>query len=168
LVHDAPLVISADAVSMRRHRIVDKSTSVSFDGTQLASLNCERDHIPDRRSTTVKFKALGGAAALALQQPSTWRRPSRAVLCEDLNLNHMLVDSAYVQSCIDAASAYRQRPNDDFGTREHGWRTSRADASFISLLASGSIGHFLVRLVAVGQQRLDRDRLQVRHRQPAG
>ena len=51
----------------------------------------------------MKFKALGGAAALALAA-AFYMAPAGAVsiLCEDPALNHMLVDSAYVQSCIEA------------------------------------------------------------------
>jgi hypothetical protein len=51
----------------------------------------------------VKFKTISGAAALALAA-ACYMAPASAVpvLCENVNNNHMFVDSAYVQSCIDA------------------------------------------------------------------
>jgi hypothetical protein len=51
----------------------------------------------------VNFKAISGAAAIALAA-ALYITPASAVpvLCQDANLNHMNVDSAYVQSCIDA------------------------------------------------------------------
>jgi hypothetical protein len=66
------------------------------------------------------------------------------VLCEDVNLNHMLVDSSYVQSCIDAGVGnIGNGQNDDFlNAGNTGWTDITGDASFISFTQNGSTGTF--------------------------
>ena len=93
----------------------------------------------------MKFKAIGGAAALALAA-ACYMAPAAAtpVLCEDINLNHMLVDSAYVQSCIDAGVGnIGNGQNDDFlNAGNTGWTDITANASFIGFGQGGSTGTF--------------------------
>jgi hypothetical protein len=66
------------------------------------------------------------------------------VLCEDVNLNHMLVDGSYVQSCIDAGVGnIGNGQNDDFlNAGNTGWTDITGDASFISFTQNGSTGTF--------------------------
>jgi hypothetical protein len=67
-----------------------------------------------------------------------------SVLCEDVNLNHMLVDSAYVQSCIDAGVGnIGNGQNDDFlNAGNTGWTDITGDASFLNFTQTGSTGTF--------------------------
>jgi len=92
----------------------------------------------------VKLKALGGAAALALAAAS-YMAPAAAtpVLCEDPNLNHMLVDSAYVQSCIDAGVGnIGNGQNDDFlNAGNTGWTDITSTLGYF-FSQSGSSGEF--------------------------
>lgn len=93
----------------------------------------------------MKFKTISGAAALALAA-AFYMAPAGAVavLCEDVNLNHMLVDSAYVQSCIDAGVGnIGNGQNDDFlNAGNTGWTDITGDASFLSFSQNGSTGTF--------------------------
>jgi hypothetical protein len=92
----------------------------------------------------VKFKATGGAAALALAA-ALYMAPAAAapILCEDPNLNHMLVDSSLVQSCIDAGVGnIGNGQNDDFlNAGNTGWTDISGSAS-LSFTQSGSTGTF--------------------------
>jgi PEP-CTERM motif-containing protein len=92
----------------------------------------------------VKLKAIGSAAALALAA-AFYMAPAAAtpVLCEDVNLNHMLVDSAYVQSCIDAGVGnIGNGQNDDFlNAGNTGWTDISGSASLV-LGQNGSTGTF--------------------------
>lgn len=82
----------------------------------------------------MKFKAIGGAAALALAA-ACYMAPASAtpVLCEDINLNHMLVDSAYVQSCVDAGVGnIGNGQNDDFlNAGNTGWTDVSSTANLL-------------------------------------
>jgi hypothetical protein len=92
----------------------------------------------------VNLKAISGAAALALAA-ALYMAPASAVpvLCEDVNLNHMLVDSAYVQSCIDAGVGnIGNGQNDDFlNAGNTGWTDISGSAS-LSFGQNGSTGTF--------------------------
>jgi hypothetical protein len=92
----------------------------------------------------VKLKAISGAAALALAA-AFYMAPAGAVsiLCEDPNLNHMLVDSAYVQSCIDAGVGnIGNGQNDDFlNAGNTGWTDISGSAS-LAFSQNGSTGTF--------------------------
>jgi hypothetical protein len=73
----------------------------------------------------VNLKSISGAAAIALAAVC-YTAPASAVpvLCENPNVNHMLVDSAYVASCIDAGVGnIGNGQNDDFlnGGAGGGW-----------------------------------------------
>lgn len=89
----------------------------------------------------MKLQAIGGAAALALAA-AFYMAPAAAtpVLCEDVNLNHMFVDSAYVQSCIDAGVGnIGNGQNDDFlNAGNTGW----TDISSIAGLNFDQDGNF--------------------------
>ena len=93
----------------------------------------------------MKLKAIGSAAALALAA-AVYMAPAAAtpVLCEDVNLNHMLVDSAYVQSCIDAGVGnIGNGQNDDFlNAGNTGWTDVTAQATTFGFSQSGSSGSF--------------------------
>ena len=73
----------------------------------------------------MNLKSISGAAAIALAAVC-YTAPASAVpvLCENPNVNHMLVDSAYVASCIDAGVGnIGSGQNDDFlnGGAGGGW-----------------------------------------------
>ena len=73
----------------------------------------------------MNFKAISGTAAIALAAVC-YTAPASAVpvLCENPNVNHMNVDSAYVASCIDAGVGnIGNGQNDDFlnGGAGGGW-----------------------------------------------
>jgi hypothetical protein len=92
----------------------------------------------------VKLKAIGGAAALALAAAFYMAPASSApILCENINLNHMLVDSAYVQSCIDAGVGnIGNGQNDDFlNAGNTGW-TDISSVASLSFTQNGSTGTF--------------------------
>lgn len=90
----------------------------------------------------MNLKAISGMAAIALAA-ACYTVPASAVpvLCENPNVNHMLVDSAYVASCIDAGIGnIGNGQNDDFlnGGAGGGW-TDVADGGFTQ---TGSTGTF--------------------------
>ena len=93
----------------------------------------------------MKFKVIGGAAALALAA-ACYMAPAAAtpVLCEDVNLNHMLVDSAYVQSCVDAGVGnIGNGQNDDFlNAGNTGWTDVTSQAGSYGFGQNGSTGTF--------------------------
>jgi hypothetical protein len=64
----------------------------------------------------MNLKTITSAALLALAATG-YMTPASAVpvLCENVNVNHMLVDSAYVQGCVDAGVGnIGNGQNDDF------------------------------------------------------
>jgi hypothetical protein len=93
----------------------------------------------------VKFRAISGAAALALAA-AFYMAPAGAVpvLCEDVNLNHMLVDGSYVQSCIDAGVGnIGNGQNDDFlNAGNTGWTDVTSQATTFGFSQNGSTGSF--------------------------
>jgi hypothetical protein len=92
----------------------------------------------------MNLKAITGAAVLALAA-TCYMAPAGAVsvLCEDVNLNHMLVDSAYVQSCIDAGVGnIGNGQNDDFlNAGNTGW-TDISSIAGLDFDQTGSTGTF--------------------------
>jgi hypothetical protein len=90
----------------------------------------------------VNLKSISGAAAIALAAVC-YTAPASAVpvLCEDTNVNHMYVDSAYVASCIDAGVGnIGNGQNDDFlnGGDGGGW----TDIGAGNFTQNGNIGTF--------------------------
>lgn len=90
----------------------------------------------------MNFKAISGTAAIALAAVC-YTAPASAVpvLCENPNVNHMNVDSAYVASCIDAGVGnIGNGQNDDFlnGGAGGGW----TDIGAGGFTQSGSTGTF--------------------------
>jgi hypothetical protein len=93
----------------------------------------------------VNLKTIGSAAALALAAVCYTAPASAApILCETITNNHMLVDSAFVQSCIDAGVGnIGNGQNDDFlNAGNTGWTDITGDASFLSFTQNGSTGTF--------------------------
>ncbi len=89
----------------------------------------------------MNLKSISGAAAIALAAVC-YTAPASAVpvLCENPNVNHMFVDSAYVASCIDAGVGnIGNGQNDDFlnGGAGGGW-TDIADGGFTQNGATGT------------------------------
>lgn len=82
----------------------------------------------------MNLKSISGMAAIALAA-ACYVAPASAVpvLCENPAVNHMLVDSAYVASCVDAGVGnIGNGQNDDFlnnGGSAGGW-TDIADGGF--------------------------------------
>lgn len=91
----------------------------------------------------MSFKTISGAvliagAAVCYVAPAS----AVAILCEDPSNNHMLVDSAYVQSCLDGGMGnIGNGQNDDFlngGGSGDGWTdiTDQASATFDKTLGT--------------------------------
>ena len=93
----------------------------------------------------MNIKAISATAVLALAAAS-YMTPASAlpVLCQDPNLNHMLVDSAYVSSCIDAGIGnIGNGINDDFlNAGNTGWTDITAQALPLGFSQLGSSGTF--------------------------
>ena len=93
---------------------------------------------------SVRAKILGSAAVLALATVG-YVTPASAVpvSCKVVTNNHMLVDSAHVQSCIDAGTGnIGNGQNDDFlNAGNTGWTDISSQAS-LSFTQNGSTGTF--------------------------
>ena len=94
----------------------------------------------------MSFKTISGAAVIALAAVG-YMAPAGAVaiLCEDVSKNHMLVDSAYVSSCIDAGVGnIGNGQNDDFlgGGSATGWSDVTGQAVNLTKDQNGSTGTF--------------------------
>jgi hypothetical protein len=95
---------------------------------------------------TVSFKAISGAAVLALAAVC-YVAPAGAVaiLCKDPNNNHMLVDNSFVQSCLDAGTGnIGNGQNDDFlnGGNATGWTDITSQALSLSFTQNQDTGTF--------------------------
>lgn len=92
----------------------------------------------------MNLKAITGTAILGLAA-TCYMAPASAVpvLCEDVNLNHMLVDSSTVQSCIDAGVGnIGNGNNDDFlNAGNTGWTDITSQISSV-WTQGGSTGTF--------------------------
>ena len=94
----------------------------------------------------MSFKAISGAAVLALAAVC-YVAPAGAVaiLCKDPNNNHMLVDSSFVQSCIDAGTGnIGNGINDDFlnGGSAGSFTDVTSQASTFGFSQNGATGTF--------------------------
>jgi hypothetical protein len=92
----------------------------------------------------VNLKSISGAAAIALAAVCYTAPASAApVLCENPNVNHMNVDSAYVASCIDAGVGnIGSGQNDDFLTGGAGGGWTDIGAGSFTQVGNSSTGTF--------------------------